>query len=59
MPIAWDGTVADLPSGYDDALVRAVEGRERGRAPTALSFMAAAVGAAHDKRAWPPPCWAS
>ena len=50
VPLAWDGTVGDLPSGYDDALVRAVEGREAGRAPTALSFMAAAVGAGHDKR---------
>ncbi|GAA0502213.1 hypothetical protein Ade02nite_37640 [Paractinoplanes deccanensis] len=50
VPLAWDGTVADLPSGYDDALVRAVEGHEAGREATTLSFMAAAVGAAHDKR---------
>ncbi|MEV4345678.1 hypothetical protein AB0J83_14500 [Actinoplanes sp. NPDC049596] len=50
VPLAWDGTVAGLPTGYDDALVRAVEGHEAGTAPTALSFMAAAVGSAHDKR---------
>lgn len=50
VPIAWDGEVAGLPSGYDEALVRAVEGREAGVAPTTLSFMAAAVGAGHDRR---------
>jgi GNAT superfamily N-acetyltransferase len=50
VPIAWDGTVGDLPDGYDGALVRAVEGHEAGRKPTALSLMAAAVGAAHDRR---------
>ncbi|MFG1996266.1 hypothetical protein ACGFJ7_40450 [Actinoplanes sp. NPDC048988] len=50
VPLAWDGTVADLPSGYDGALVRAVEGHEGGREATTLSFMAAAVGSAHDKR---------
>jgi GNAT superfamily N-acetyltransferase len=50
VPLAWDGTVPDLPTGYDDALVRAVEGREAGRRPDTLSFMAAAVPKAYDKR---------
>ncbi|HEV7708270.1 MAG TPA: hypothetical protein VGP16_08765 [Asanoa sp.] len=50
VPLAWNGDAADLPSGYDDAMVRAVEGREAGTAPTTLSFMAAAVSSAHDKR---------
>jgi hypothetical protein len=50
VPLAWSGDVDDLPSGYDDALVRAVEGREAGIAPTTLSFMAAAVGSTHDRR---------
>jgi hypothetical protein len=50
VPMAWDGTVDDLPSGYDDALIRAVEGREAGIEPTSLSFMAVAVGSSHDKR---------
>ncbi|MET0423822.1 MAG: hypothetical protein ABW046_08110 [Actinoplanes sp.] len=50
VPLAWDGSLGDLPSGYDDALVRAVLGREAGTPPTTFSFMAAAVGAAHDKR---------
>ncbi len=50
VPIAWDGTLGDLPSGYDEALVRAVEGREAGVEPTSLSFMAVAVGSSHDKR---------
>ncbi len=30
VPMAWDGTVEDLPTGYDGALVRAVEGHEAG-----------------------------
>ncbi len=47
---AWDGTLADLPEGYDAALIRSVEDREAGRASTALSFMAAAVHPDHDSR---------
>ena len=43
VPVRWDGTVEDLPDGYDGALVRAVDGHEHGVPPTALSFMAAAV----------------
>jgi hypothetical protein len=50
VPFAWDGTVGDLPEGYDGALARAVEGREAGVVPTAFSFMAAAVAKSHDKR---------
>lgn len=50
VPLAWDGSVADLPDGYDDALVRSVEGHEVDRQATTLSFMAAAVAATHDKR---------
>lgn len=50
VPLAWDGSVTDLPSGYDEALIRAVEGREAGVEPTTLSFMAAAVDPSHDKR---------
>ena len=30
VPIAWDGLPQTLPTGYTDALVRAVEGREQG-----------------------------
>jgi hypothetical protein len=50
VPFAWDGGVADLPDGYDGTLVRAVEGHEAGRRPTAFSFMAAAVATSHAKR---------
>lgn len=50
VPLAWDGTVADLPDGYDGSLVRSVDGHEAGRRPTALSFMAAAVKRSHDKQ---------
>jgi hypothetical protein len=50
VPLAWDGTVADLPEGYDAALVRSVEGHEAGNPATTLSFMAAAVAKTHDRR---------
>lgn len=50
VPFAWDGTYAGLPDGYDGTLVRAVEGHEADRKPTAFSFMAAAVASTHDKR---------
>lgn len=50
VPFAWDGTVGDLPEGYDGALVRAVENHDAGVRPTAFSFMAAAVAKTHDKR---------
>ena len=39
VPVAWDGTIDDLPSGWDDAFER---GMERG-AHTALSALAIAV----------------
>ncbi|MEV4532813.1 hypothetical protein AB0J82_03170 [Asanoa sp. NPDC049518] len=50
VPLAWSGKLEDLPDGYDDTMVRAVEGHEAGTPPTTLSFMAAAVSSAHDKR---------
>ena len=50
VPLAWDGTVEDLPSGYDDGLRRAVEGHEQERRPDTFSFMAAAVAAEYDRR---------
>ncbi|MEV0843674.1 GNAT family N-acetyltransferase [Actinocatenispora sera] len=43
VPLRWDGTVEDLPDGYDGGLVRSVEGHEQGVAPNTLSIMAAAV----------------
>lgn len=43
VPIAWDGSIASLPDGYDGALVSAVTGHENGVAPDTLSVMAAAV----------------
>jgi hypothetical protein len=50
VPLRWDGTVEDLPDGYDGAMVRAVEGH-RGRVQaTTLSLMAVAVGNSEVKR---------
>jgi hypothetical protein len=50
VPIPWSGDAGDLPTGYDDALVRAVRAREAAIPATTLSFMAVAVGSAYDKR---------
>lgn len=43
VPIPWDGTVEDLPEGYDGALVRSLSARESGQATDTLCIMAAAV----------------
>jgi hypothetical protein len=43
IPVRWDGTAADLPAGYTDALIRAVEGREQGIAPDTLVICGAVV----------------
>jgi hypothetical protein len=50
VPIRWDGTVEDLPDGYDGAMVRAVEGHRGGVQATTFSFMAVAVGNGEVKR---------
>ena len=41
--MAWDGSTATLPDGYDGALVQAVTEHENEVAPDTLSVMAAAV----------------
>ncbi|RZU10795.1 GNAT family N-acetyltransferase [Streptomyces sp. BK239] len=43
VPVGWDGQVGTLPTGYTDALVRAVEGRERGVEPDTLVICGAVV----------------
>jgi hypothetical protein len=43
IPVRWDGTVADLPTGYTDATIRAVEGREQGIAADTLIICGAVV----------------
>ena len=50
VPFAYEGRTVDLPDGYDGALVCAIDGHEAGNAPTAFSFMAAAVHRDYDKR---------
>lgn len=47
VPIRWDGTISDLPEGYDGALVRAVTGHENTVSPNTLCIMAAAVRPGH------------
>lgn len=43
LPVAWDGSLDDLPSGWDDAFVR---GMTSGRHPTVLSALAISVNPA-------------
>lgn len=45
VPLPWNGTVDDLPEGYDGALVRSLSIREAGAATDTLCIMAAAVAA--------------
>jgi GNAT superfamily N-acetyltransferase len=47
VPLAWDGSVASLPAGYDGGLISAVTGREQSVAPDSLSIMAATVKPGH------------
>lgn len=43
VPIRWDGTIEDLPEGYDATMARAVEGHQEAVVPTTLSYMTVAV----------------
>ncbi|WP_328459523.1 hypothetical protein [Streptomyces sp. NBC_00448] len=43
VPLRWDGSVGDLPGGYDDALARAVALREAGGRADTLVIAAAQV----------------
>ncbi|WP_437090638.1 hypothetical protein [Streptomyces sp. enrichment culture] len=43
VPVRWDGRPETLPTGYTDALVRAVEGRERGVVADTLVICGAIV----------------
>jgi len=43
VPLAWDGTVADLPGGFTDSLARSVTSYEEGVVPNTFVLMAAAV----------------
>lgn len=47
VPLAWDGRPGSLPDRIVDILRRALEGRARGRRPTALSALAAIVDPAY------------
>lgn len=43
IPVRWDGSVTDLPGGYTEATIRAVEGREQGIEPDTLVICGAIV----------------
>jgi hypothetical protein len=43
IPVRWNGTIADLPTGYTDATIRAVEGREQGIAADTMVICGAVV----------------
>lgn len=48
--MAWDGTLADLPDGYDGSLVRSIEGHEANLPTNTLCLMAIAVSGADKRR---------
>jgi GNAT superfamily N-acetyltransferase len=50
IPVAWDGRTLDLPSGIDGALERGVHFTQCGRAPTALSALAAIVAPSYQRQ---------
>jgi hypothetical protein len=50
IPLVWDGTRADLPSGVDGVLERGMRDAERHRAATILSALAAMVAPSHQRR---------
>ena len=50
IPLVWDGTKADLPSGVDGVLERGVPDSAHGRAPTTLSALAAMVAPSRQRR---------
>ncbi len=41
IPLAWDGSLEDLPAGWDEALVRGSIGAQDGTPPTALCALQA------------------
>lgn len=43
IPVRWDGTMTDLPTGYTDATIRAVKGREQGIVADTLVICGAVV----------------
>ena len=43
VPLAWDGTIADLPGGFTDSLARSVTAYEENVVPNTFVLMAAAV----------------
>ena len=43
IPVAWDGTLEDLPGGWDEALARGSVGAQCGTPPTALCALQATV----------------
>jgi GNAT superfamily N-acetyltransferase len=50
IPLVWDGTKEDLPSGIDGVLERGVRDAEHSQAPTTLSALAAMVAPSHQRR---------
>lgn len=43
IPLAWDGSMDDLPDGWDGAILRGFEGKEAGVVPNCLSALSITV----------------
>lgn len=52
IPLRWDGTVDDLPAGYDGALERGIADRQMERAPNTLCALAAITSPQHKRGGW-------
>ncbi|WP_018349798.1 hypothetical protein [Longispora albida] len=52
VPLRWDGTISDLPSGYTGALGRSVEGHEAGVVPDTFVVMGGMVRADEQGKGW-------
>jgi GNAT superfamily N-acetyltransferase len=50
LPLAWDGTVAGLPRGWDAAAEQAIADHDQGRAPSAAVGLSATVARSHQGR---------
>jgi GNAT superfamily N-acetyltransferase len=47
VPLAWDGTIENLPEGWDAALVKSIDDHDAGVSPDTLCTMAAEVTKRH------------
>jgi GNAT superfamily N-acetyltransferase len=50
VPLAWDGTIENLPEGWDAALAKSIDDHDAGVRPNTLCTMAAEVMSGHERK---------